>query len=126
VVADRATVESIHRRKTAALIAAAVDAGAVAGGADGDRRPPSPSMDVRSAWRSRSPTTSSTRRRRRSPANASAATPSTAGDFPGVLGLDGARAAARDLLARCRARRRARPPGEPLRAIASFVVERAC
>src|SRR6185369_5315225 len=36
IVADEALVASIHRRKTAALIAAAIEAGAVAGGASDD------------------------------------------------------------------------------------------
>ncbi len=129
VVADRATVESIHRRKTAALIAAAVDAGAVAGGADGDRRAALAeygralglAFQIADDILDATAPTAVTGKRVGGDAEHGKAT------FPGVLGLDGARAAARDLLARCRAAADLLgPTGEPLRAIASFVVGRAC
>ena len=128
-VADRAIVESIHRRKTAALIAASVDAGAVAGGASGDRRAALAeygralglAFQIADDILDATAPTAVTGKRVGGDAEHGKAT------FPGVLGLDGARAAARDLLARCRAAADVLgAPGEPLRAIASFVVERAC
>ena len=128
-VADRAIVESIHRRKTAALIAAAVDAGAVAGERRRDRRAALAeygralglAFQIADDILDATAPTAVTGKRVGGDAEHGKAT------FPGVLGLDGARAAARDLLARCRAAADVLgAPGEPLRAIASFVVERAC
>jgi len=129
VVADRAVVESIHRRKTAALIAAAVDAGAVAGEATGARRAALAeygralglAFQIADDILDATAPTAVTGKRVGGDAEHRKAT------FPAVLGLDGARAAARDLLARCLAATEALgTPAEPLRAIARFVVERAC
>ena len=128
VAADLALVESIHRRKTAALIAASVDAGAVAGGAEGERlvalRAYGDALglafqiadDVLDATAS----TAVTGKREGGDAAHGKAT------YPAVLGLDRARAAARDLLDRCLGAVAALgPDAEPLGAIARFVVERA-
>jgi geranylgeranyl diphosphate synthase, type II len=127
--ADRALVESIHRRKTGALIAAAVDAGAVAGGASGARREALAEyaqalglvFQVADDILDATAPTSVTGKREGGDAEHGKAT------YPAVLGLDGARAVARELLARCYAATDALgAPAEPLRAIAAFVVERAC
>ncbi len=127
--ADRAVVESIHRRKTAALLAAAVDAGAIAGGAVGARRAALAeygralglAFQIADDILDATAPTAVTGKRVGGDAEHGKAT------YPAVLGLDGARAAARDLLARCHAATDALgAAAEPLRAIASFVVERAC
>jgi geranylgeranyl diphosphate synthase type II len=127
--ADRALVEGIHRRKTAALLAAAVDVGALAGGAIGERRAALADYgralglafqiadDVLDAT---APTAVTGKRVGGDAAHGKAT-------YPAVLGLDGARAAARALLARCLAATDVLgTSAEPLRAIARFVVERAC
>jgi geranylgeranyl diphosphate synthase type II len=127
--ADRGLVESIHRRKTGALIAAAVEAGGVAGGAAGARRAALAEYgatlglafqvadDILDAT---APTTVTGKRVGGDAAHGKAT-------YPAVLGLEGSRAVARDLLARCLAAvGELGPPAEPLRAIARFVVERAC
>jgi geranylgeranyl diphosphate synthase type II len=129
VAADRAVVESIHRRKTAALIAAAVDAGAIAGEATGARRAAFAEYgralglafqiadDILDAT---APTAVTGKRVGGDAAHGKAT-------YPAVLGLEGARNAARELLARClAATAELGAPAEPLRAIARFVVERAC
>ncbi len=129
VAADRAVVESIHRRKTGALLAAAVDAGALAGGADPARREALAAYghalglafqvadDILDAT---APTALTGKREGGDAAHGKAT-------FPAVLGLEGARAAARELLGRCYAATDALgAPAGPLRAIAAFVVERAC
>ena len=128
VAADLALVESIHRRKTAALIAAAVEAGALAGGASDARRAALGAYgralglafqvadDVMDAV---APTAITGKRTGRDAEHGKAT-------YPTVLGIDGARHAARELLARCLAA--IAPLGasaEPLRALASFIVERA-
>jgi geranylgeranyl diphosphate synthase type II len=127
--ADRAIVESIHRRKTAALIAAAVDAGALAGNAVGERRAALAeygraiglAFQIADDILDATAPTAVTGKRVGGDAEHGKAT------YPAVLGLDGARAAARDLLGRCLAATEVLgPAGEPLRAIARFVVERAC
>jgi geranylgeranyl pyrophosphate synthase len=129
VAADRAVVESIHRRKTAALIAAAVDAGAVAGDAPGARRAALAeygralglAFQIADDILDATAPTAVTGKRVGGDAEHRKAT------YPAVLGLEGARAAARDLLARCLAATDTLgSPAEPLRAIATFVVERAC
>ncbi len=128
-VADRAIVEAIHRRKTAALIAAAVDAGALAGGADGVRREALAeygralglAFQIADDILDATAPTAVTGKRVGGDAEHGKAT------YPAVLGLDGARTVARELLARCLAATDVLgTPGEPLRAIARFVVERAC
>jgi geranylgeranyl diphosphate synthase type II len=129
VAADRAVVESIHRRKTGALLAAAVDAGALAGGADANRRAALATygqalglaFQVADDILDATAPTELTGKRVGGDAEHGKAT------FPAVLGLDGARAEARTLLARCLAATETLgPPAEPLRAIATFVVQRAC
>ena len=129
VAADRAVVESIHRRKTGALLAAAVDAGALAGGADASRRAALAAygqalglaFQVADDILDATAPTELTGKRVGGDAEHGKAT------FPAVLGVDGARAEARALLARCLAATETLgPPAEPLRAIATFVVQRAC
>jgi geranylgeranyl diphosphate synthase type II len=129
VAADRALVESIHRRKTAALLAAAVDAGAIAGAATGVRRTALAeygralglAFQIADDILDATAPTAVTGKRVGGDAEHGKAT------YPAVLGVDGARAAARELLARCRAATDVLgAPAEPLRAIATFVVERAC
>ena len=123
--ADRALVEGIHRRKTAALLAAAIDVGALAGGAVGERR--AALADYGLAFQiaddvldATAPTAVTGKRVGGDAAHGKAT-------YPAVLGLDGARAAARELLARCLAATDVLgPSAEPLQAIARFVVERAC
>ena len=128
-VADRTLVESIHRRKTGALIAAAVEAGAVAGGATGARRAALAdygatlglAFQVADDILDATAPTAVTGKKTGGDAEHGKAT------YPAVLGLDGARDVARDLLARCLgALGGLGPAAEPLRAIARFVVERAC
>ena len=129
VVADRALVESIHRRKTAALLAAAVDAGAVAGAATGGRRAALAeygralglAFQIADDILDATAPTAVTGKRVGGDAEHGKAT------YPAVLGVEGARSVARELLARCRAATDLLGvPAEPLRAIATFVVERAC
>jgi geranylgeranyl diphosphate synthase type II len=129
VAADRAVVESIHQRKTAALIAAAVDAGAVAGNAGGARRAALAeygralglAFQIADDILDATAPTAVTGKRVGGDAEHGKAT------YPAVLGLDGARRAARELLGRCLAATETLgPAAEPLRAIATFVVERAC
>jgi len=129
VAADRTVLESIHRRKTAALISAAVDAGAVAGDAPGARRAALAeygralglAFQIADDILDATAPTAVTGKRVGGDAEHRKAT------YPAVLGLEGARAAARDLLARCLAATDTLgSPAEPLRAIATFVVERAC
>jgi geranylgeranyl diphosphate synthase type II len=128
VVADEALVASIHRRKTAALIAAAIDAGAVAGGAsDDDLRALNAygaalglAFQVADDLLDATASTSVTGKREGGDAAHGKAT------YPAVLGIDGARRVARELLARCLDA--LAPLGnraEPLRALATFIVERA-
>jgi geranylgeranyl diphosphate synthase type II len=128
-VTDLAAVEAIHRRKTAALIAAAVDVGALAGGASGGRREALAdygralglAFQVADDILDATASTAVTGKREGGDAEHGKAT------YPAALGVDGARAVARELLARCLAAADALgAPGEPLRAIATFVVERAC
>jgi geranylgeranyl diphosphate synthase, type II len=127
--ADLAAVESIHRRKTAALIAAAVEAGAVAGNADGARRAAlleygqalGLAFQVADDILDATAPTAVTGKRVGGDAAHGKAT------YPAVLGIDGARGVARELLGRCRAAADTLgEAAEPLRAIATFVVERAC
>jgi geranylgeranyl diphosphate synthase type II len=126
--ADLALVEAIHRRKTAALIAAAVEAGATAGGAAPARlaglRAYGQALglafqvadDVLDAT---APTTLTGKRAGGDAAHGKAT-------YPAVLGVEGARRAARALLAECLAALAPLgAPAEPLRALARFVVERA-
>ncbi|MCC6850587.1 MAG: polyprenyl synthetase family protein [Deltaproteobacteria bacterium] len=126
---DRATVEAIHRRKTAALISAAIDVGALAGGADGARREALADYgralglafqiadDILDAT---APSAVTGKREGGDAAHGKAT-------YPAALGIDGARAAARELLGRCLAATEALgDPADPLRAIARFVVGRAC
>jgi geranylgeranyl diphosphate synthase type II len=128
VAANLALVESIHRRKTAALIAAAVEAGAIAGGASDARRSALGAYgralglafqvadDVMDAA---APTAMTGKRTGRDAEHGKAT-------YPAVLGIDGARRAARELLVRCLAAiAPLGAPAEPLRALATFVVERA-
>ncbi len=127
--ADRHLVESIHRRKTAALIAAAVEAGALAGEATGERRSAlleygqalGLAFQVADDILDATAPTAVTGKRVGGDAAHGKAT------YPAVLGLEGARAVARDLRARCGAAAAALgAAGEPLGAIADFVVARAC
>jgi geranylgeranyl diphosphate synthase type II len=126
--ADHGLVESIHRRKTAALIAAAVEIGALAGGASEQRRAALAEYgralglafqvadDVLDAV---APTVVTGKR-----AGGDAARGKMT--YPAVLGVDGSRRIARELLARCRdALHPLGPPAAPLEALAAFVVERA-
>jgi hypothetical protein len=112
-----------------ALIAAAVDAGAVAGEATGPRRAALAdygralglAFQIADDILDATAPTAVTGKRVGGDAEHGKAT------YPAVLGLEGARGAARELLARCLAATDALgPPAEPLRAIATFVVERAC
>jgi geranylgeranyl diphosphate synthase type II len=128
VVADEALVASIHRRKTAALIAAAIDAGAVAGGAsDDDLRALNAygaalglAFQVADDLLDATASTSVTGKREGGDAAHGKAT------YPAVLGIDGARRVARELLARCLdALAPLGDRAEPLRALATFIVERA-
>lgn len=128
VHADIGLVESIHRRKTAALIAAAVEAGALAGGA-GDTQLRALrayghalglAFQVVDDLLDATASTTVTGKREGGDAAHGKAT------YPAVLGIDGARGVARELLARCLAA--LAPLGEraePLRALATFIVERA-
>jgi geranylgeranyl diphosphate synthase, type II len=126
--ADLARVEAIHTRKTGALIAAAVDAGAHAAGADAERLAPLGAYrralglafqvadDVLDAT---APTAVTGKREHRDAEHGKST-------YPSVLGVDGARAVAVEL--RDRALAALAPVGdaaEPLRAIARFVVGRA-
>jgi geranylgeranyl diphosphate synthase type II len=128
VAADLTLVESIHRRKTTALIAAAVEAGAIAGGASDECRNALATYgralglafqvadDIMDAA---APTAVTGKRTGRDAEHGKAT-------YPAVLGIDGARHAARELLARSLTA--IAPLGvsaEPLRALATFVVERA-
>jgi len=128
VVADEALVASIHQRKTAALIAAAIDAGAVAGGAsDDDLRALNAygaalglAFQVADDLLDATASTSVTGKREGGDAAHGKAT------YPAVLGIDGARRVARELLARCLdALAPLGDRAEPLRALATFIVERA-
>jgi farnesyl diphosphate synthase len=128
VVADEALVASIHRRKTAALIAVAIDAGAVAGGAsDDDLRALNAygaalglAFQVADDLLDATASTSVTGKREGGDAAHGKAT------YPAVLGIDGARRVARELLARCLdALAPLGDRAEPLRALATFIVERA-
>jgi len=127
--ADHALVESIHRRKTAALIAVAVEAGAIAGGAGEARRRALAdygdalglAFQVADDILDATAPTAVTGKRVGGDAARRKAT------YPAVLGLDGARRVARTLLDRCLAATDALgEPAAPLGAIATFVVERAC
>jgi len=129
VAADASLVESIHRRKTGALIAAAVEAGATAGGVAGARRDAllaygqslGLAFQVADDILDATAPTAVTGKRVGGDAAHGKAT------YPSVVGLDGARHVARELLARCRAATDALgAAAEPLRALATFVVERAC
>jgi geranylgeranyl diphosphate synthase type II len=126
--ADVALVESIHERKTAALIAAAVEAGAAAANADDGQlaalraygRALGLAFQVADDILDASASTAVTGKRENRDAEHGKAT------YPGVLGLEGARRVARDLLAECS--RALEPLGtraEPLRALATFIVDRA-
>ncbi len=126
--ANEELVESIHRRKTAALIAVAVDAGAIAGGASGAvlealrtyGRTLGLAFQVADDILDATASSAVTGKRERGDAAHGKAT------YPAVLGVDGARRVARELLGRCL--RVLEPLGmraEPLRALATFVVERA-
>ena len=127
-IADHGLVESIHRRKTAALIAAAVEIGALAGGA---------SEQCRAALAEYGHTLGLAFQVADDVLDAVAPTGVTGkragGDaalgkltYPAVLGVAGARRVAGELLARCRdALRPLGPPAAPLEALAAFVVERA-
>ncbi len=126
--ADVALVESIHRRKTAALIAASVHAGALAGGAgDPELRALRAYGDalglafqVADDLLDATASTAVTGKREGGDAAHGKAT------YPAVLGIDGAREVARTLLARCLVA--LEPLGaraEPLRALATVIVERA-
>ncbi len=128
VRADVALVESIHRRKTAALIAAAVEAGALAGGAAPDvlralrayGEALGLAFQVTDDLLDATASTAVTGKREGGDAASGKAT------YPAVLGVDGARRVAHELLARCLAV--LQPLGaraEPLRALATFIVERA-
>jgi geranylgeranyl diphosphate synthase type II len=128
VAPDLALVESIHRRKTAALIAAAVEAGAAAGSASAERRAAlraygqalGLAFQVADDVLDAAASTTLTGKREGRDGERGKAT------YPAVLGLDGARRTARALLERCHAA--LEPLGEaadPLRALATFVVERA-
>ena len=128
IVADEALVASIHRRKTAALIAAAIEAGAVAGGAsDDDLRALNAygaalglAFQVADDLLDATASTSVTGKREGGDAAHGKAT------YPAVLGIDGARRVARELLARCLdALAPLGDRAEPLRALATFIVERA-
>jgi geranylgeranyl diphosphate synthase type II len=125
---DLALVESIHRRKTAALIAAAVDAGAAAGAAAPPRRAALAAYgralglafqvadDVLDAD---APTLVTGKRVGRDADHGKVT-------YPAVLGLVGARRVARELLDRSlEALAPLGPAAEPLRALATFVVARA-
>ncbi len=126
--ANLALVESIHRRKTGALIAAAIESGALAGGAEGERlaalrryaQALGLAFQVADDIMDATASTAVTGKREGGDAEHGKAT------YPAVLGLDDARRVGRELLAQCLAA--TAPLGEsaePLRAIASFVVERA-
>ena len=126
--ADLTLVESIHRRKTGALIAAAVEAGALAGGAEGAALQAlrdyggalGLAFQVADDLLDATASTAVTGKREGGDAARGKAT------YPAVLGIEGARGVARALLARCRT---ALAPlgtrGEPLAALATFIVERA-
>ena len=128
VAADLALVESIHRRKTAALIAAAVAAGAVAGGAGEDRLRALAAYgqalglafqvadDILDAV---APTAVTGKRTGRDAEHRKAT-------YPAVLGIEGARRVARELLdSGLAAIASLGAPADPLRALATFVVARA-
>ncbi len=126
--ADLSLVESIHRRKTAALIAAAVEAGALAGGAAGAALQAlreygdalGLAFQVADDLLDATASTAVTGKREGGDAAHGKAT------YPAALGIDGARDVARELLARCLAA--VAPLGaraEPLAALATFIVERA-
>ncbi len=126
--ADLALVESIHRRKTAALIAGAVEAGALAGDARGDtldalRRYAQAvglAFQVADDVMDATAPTGVTGKRSGGDAEHGKAT------YPAVLGLEGARRIAHDLLGQSLdALGPLGDAAEPLRAIARFVVERA-
>ena len=128
VAADEALVAAIHRRKTAALLAAAVEAGAVAGGAsDDDLRALTTygealglAFQVADDLLDATASTTVTGKREGGDAAHGKAT------YPAVLGVEGARRVARELLARCLdALAPLGARAEPLRALATFIVERA-
>ncbi|MCC6766233.1 MAG: polyprenyl synthetase family protein [Deltaproteobacteria bacterium] len=125
---DHATVEAIHRRKTAALISAAIDVGALAGGADGACREALAeygralglAFQIADDILDATAPTAVTGKREGGDVEHGKAT------YPAVLGIDGARAAARELLGRCLAATETLgESADPLRAMARFVVERA-
>ncbi len=128
VTADLALVESIHRRKTAALITAAIECGAGAGGASpeayGALREFGQALglafqvadDILDAS---APSTVTGKRVGRDAEQGKAT-------YPAVVGIAEARRIARGLLDRCLgALEVLDSPADPLRAIARFVVERA-
>jgi geranylgeranyl diphosphate synthase type II len=126
--ADEALVAAIHRRKTAALLVAAVEAGAVAGGAsDDDLRALTTygqalglAFQVADDLLDATASTTVTGKREGGDAAHGKAT------YPAVLGIEGARRVARELLARCLdALAPLGARAEPLRALATFIVERA-
>jgi geranylgeranyl diphosphate synthase type II len=126
--ADLPLVEAIHRRKTAALIGAAVETGALAGGA---------ADAILEALRSYGRALGLAFQIADDVLDATAPTAVTGkrvgGDiargkatYPAVLGVEGARRVAVDLLAQCEsALVPLGPAGERLRSLAAFVVERA-
>lgn len=125
--ADLALVEAIHRQKTGALLGVAVETGALAGGATGPTLHALRSFggalglafqiadDILDA----APTAVTGKRAGRDAEQQKAT-------YPAVLGVDGARRVARDLMEQCHAALEPLgPAGDRLRALASFVVERA-
>jgi len=128
VVADVALVESIHRRKTTALLAAAIECGAGAGGATAAKdsalrefgQALGLAFQVADDVLDASAPSAVTGKRVGRDAEQGKAT------YPAVVGIDEARRIARELL--CRGLGAIESFGtsaEPLRAIARFVVERA-
>jgi geranylgeranyl diphosphate synthase, type II len=127
-VADLDLVESIHRHKTAALIAAAVEAGALAGGASDEQQRAlgaygqalGLAFQVADDLLDATAPTAVTGKRVGRDAEHGKAT------YPAVVGIEESRRIAAELLERCHgALRSFGPAGERLRALATFVVERA-
>ncbi len=125
--ADLTLVEAIHRRKTGALLGVAVETGALAGGASGRTlealrafgRALGLAFQVADDILDAAPTAVTGKRAGRDAEHQKAT-------YPAVLGVDGARRVACDLKTQCHAALEPLgPAGDQLRALASFVVERA-
>ena len=125
--ADVQLVEAIHRQKTGALLGVAVETGALAGGATGETlealrsfsRALGLAFQIADDILDAAPTAVTGKRAGRDAEHQKAT-------YPAVLGVDGARRVACDLMTQCHeALEPLGPAGDRLRALASFVVERA-